>query len=719
MIPARLFLNRAGLSAALALLSADPGPLRVLRTSPSDGAPAAISVTFDRPVAGPLDRTVDPRRLITVTPAVTGATDWRDPVTLRLRPAGPLTPNTAYTVTISNQFQAMDGSRLGQPFSFTFRVRGPRVLAGWPAGPTTNPRYLTSDARFSLVFDVPPDRAGLERAAYLEFDKLCRSPGVVRLVLDSVRVISDSDRWDFREAGGWERDRSADRLGRVVVLTPERPLPPGCNGQLVMPASLDDEGRAQLQRWSFATHGEFRLARSNCGWDRTSCPTGPMVVRFSTPVRGAEVMRHVTLKPAVPFTVRDTAATSDQWSLDAVLKPRTWYAIVADSGLRDVFDQRLSGNPVVASTTTGYAPAINYSSGRAMVERVGLRTYGVSYVNLDTLEILLAPIPDSLEATFLARSEWSWPELWPALLPGATRRKLKVTSVRDQVRFYGIRLPVSSPATRRPTLLAIHVTSPQLDSASRMRRPIAVVQVTDLAIHVRVGLEDGVAWVTGASDGKARPGARVTLYNAAGKPIANATTDGQSLARFHDLGRNEQPGGPDEEEGGGYGGFEGYVAAVLGPDRALLGNSQYAPDLSPWRFNVYPAWGSDRLPVAAAVFTERGIYRPGEPLFAKAIVRTGLLGNLEVPASRDSLRWVFHDREGQNGTGVLQEAVVAPSAFGTADFAFRLPPTAALGSYDVAVQLRRDGRWTDVASEKKGRKGLFRELLSVRRSFSE
>jgi uncharacterized protein YfaS (alpha-2-macroglobulin family) len=252
-----------------------------------------------------------------------------------------------------------------------------------------------------------------------------------------------------------------------------------------------------------------------------------------------------------------------------------------------------------------------------------------------------------------------------------------------------------------------------------MRRPIAVVQVTDLAIHVRVGLEDGVAWVTGASDGKARPGARVTLYNATGKPIANATTDGQGLARFHDLGRNEQPGGPDEEEGGGYGGFEGYVAAVLGPDRALLGNSQYAPDLSPWRFNVYPAWGSDRLPVAAAVFTERGIYRPGEPLFAKAIVRTGLLGNLEVPASRDSLRWVFHDREGQNGTGVLQEAVVAPSAFGTADFAFRLPPTAALGSYDVAVQLRRDGRWTDVASEKKGRKGLFRELLSVRRSFGD
>ena len=41
---------------------------------------------------------------------------------------------------------------------------------------------------------------------------------------------------------------------------------------------------------------------------------------------------------------------------------------------------------------------------------------------------------------------------------------------------------------------------------------------------------------------------------------------------------------------------------------------------------------------------------------------------------------------------------MGPSPFGTADLAFRVPATAALGSYNVAVQLRRAGRWTDVAS---------------------
>ncbi|MBA3497935.1 MAG: Ig-like domain-containing protein, partial [Gemmatimonadales bacterium] len=74
------------------------------------------------------DRSVDPRAVFAIAPAVPGTVDWRDPVTLRFRPAAPLTPNTTYTVTVADRFTAMDGSRLREPHVFTFRVRGPRVL---------------------------------------------------------------------------------------------------------------------------------------------------------------------------------------------------------------------------------------------------------------------------------------------------------------------------------------------------------------------------------------------------------------------------------------------------------------------------------------------------------------------------------------------------------------------------------------------------------------
>ena len=630
-----------------------------------------------------------------------GTVDWRDPVTLRFRPSAPLTPNTSYTVTVADRFAAMDGSRLPRPYRFSFRVRGPRVLAGLPVGPNGGSRYLAADGRLDLVVDAPVDTAAVNAGAYLEFDRLCGTPGVVRLGVESQRAVAEGDPWEFREAGGLDRDRSADRLRRVVRLAPRRPLPHGCTGELVVPAAFDERGAASPRRWAFATYGDLRLTRASCNWTSGFCPAGPIVVAFSTPVRGAEVRRRLSLRPAVPFEIGDTAAERTEWALEAKLAPRTGYAVMVDRRITDVFGQTLAGNPVATAATTGFAPAINYASGRAVVERQALGTFALTYVNVDTLEVVTAPVPDSLEAEFLARSEWSWTDLWPALLPGARRQRLGVGHPRDRVQVYGVKLPV--PDHRRPgtpTLFAVQVTGPRLDSLSRRHRPIALLQVTDLGVHAKVGAEEGVVWVTGTGDGQPRAGARVELRDAKGKLVASSVTDSAGLARltgFRPPAAAGAAGAGEGDEGGS--GFQGYVAVMLGDDRALLGINEYDPDLSPWRFNVCSAWGSRRLPVAAAVFTERGIYRPGEPLYAKAVVRTGLLGALARPDPGDSLRWVFESRADQSGErGSLRDTTVALSPFGTADQKFVVPAGSPLGEYRVVAQLRREGRWTEIAA---------------------
>src|SRR5512138_2023750 len=104
MPAARLVLALAALSTASPTLAVaqSPAPLRVIRSSPAgDAAPnAEISVTFDRPVAGSLDRTIDATSIFRIEPAVAGRVEWRDPVTIRLRPAAPLVSGTRYAVTI-------------------------------------------------------------------------------------------------------------------------------------------------------------------------------------------------------------------------------------------------------------------------------------------------------------------------------------------------------------------------------------------------------------------------------------------------------------------------------------------------------------------------------------------------------------------------------------------------------------------------------------------
>src|SRR3989442_5126513 len=85
-------------------------PLKILRTAPTDEAAptSVVTVTFDRPVAGSLDRTVDPKAIFTIAPAVKGRLEWRDPATIRFTPAPPPPSYIDYYTTVSRTSSASD-----------------------------------------------------------------------------------------------------------------------------------------------------------------------------------------------------------------------------------------------------------------------------------------------------------------------------------------------------------------------------------------------------------------------------------------------------------------------------------------------------------------------------------------------------------------------------------------------------------------------------------
>ncbi|MEO8879915.1 MAG: alpha-2-macroglobulin family protein [Gemmatimonadaceae bacterium] len=695
----RLLKAALAIAGASAYLAAPRTPLRVLRATPADsaGRAATIEVTFDRPVAGSLDRSVDPRGVVSVVPAVPGRVEWRDPVTIVLTPSVLLSPAPRYTVTVGKGFRAMDGSRLAAPYTFSFRVRAPVLVGGLPVAKKTVPHFLTPSSGFALVYDGPVDLAQLSARAYLAMDASCAGGArAIKLEARTQRRLDQKDPWEYHDF------RGGDSLRRVVSLVPVSPLPLACSGAVVAPLELSAD-RPALSKWKFETYGSFRIANVSCETSVKFCPTGPLVVRFATPVRGSEVMRYVKVAPAVAFTVDDTTEESDRFVLDAHLKPHIAYAVIADTTMRDIFGQKLTGNPAAGYRTTGYEPSIDYAYGRITVERGGFGTLAVAHVNIDTLVVTAAPIPDSLEGQFIRRSEWNLGDLWTKVRAGARETRIPISIPADKPGVTGIKLPIS--ATGKPTLWAVQVERPHPDTATQRNPTIAVVQVTDLGVHAKIGAESGVVWVTGASDGKARAGATVTLYDYTGQVAATATTDAQGLATlsgFHGkpaavrdtaaADESEEGDGGDSGTGSGFQLFEGYVAASLGSDRALVGVSAYDPDLDPWRFNISPAYGGDRVPAAGALFTERGIYRPGDVLYAKAIVRNGSLGALTVPARADSMRWLFSTRDG----GSMLDSVVALSSFGTADVSIHLPGNAAIGTYALQIQTKRGAQWLPV-----------------------
>ena len=685
---------RLALAAALsaAVVSAD-GTLKVLRVSPLNTGESTedITVTFDRPVAGGLDSTVNPRTFFRITPRVAGKLEWRDPVTIRLHPAAPLPAGVTYTVTVANSFKAMDGSRLAAPYTFRFRVKGPRVMDAMPVNQWSNPRYLTPDTRFSLLVSAPADLSLLATLISVDVGACVPNKTIALRPVRQRRIGRMDERWQYY--GDWTADTTRDRR-RVIELVPVEPLPLSCAASLSVPERVDSATSART--WPFRTYGPLTVDSVRCGWGK-SCPTGPAHIYFSTPVSGAEIQRRVHLAPgAMSFTIGDTTQATAEWALPATLLPRTRYLVTIDSGLTDTFGQRLATRFTKSFGTTSYTPQVRYPYGRMVVERQGPRTLAVEHVNVESLTITIVGVPDSLEPRILG-SEGGWGDVWEKLKDQATVAVVPVRAGPDVPKVSAVRIPAVNAA--RPgaaTLQMIRISSPVVDTTRDRFTPTAVVQVTDLAVHARIGAEEGVVWVTGVGDGLPRRGARVTLYDNAGMTKATATTDADGVARLTAYARDTAQAEGDQEEECeycDYSGFEGSVAAVLGTDRAVASVSRYDPDLSPWQFNVYAAWGPDRLERAAAVFTERGIYRPGEPVYAKAIVRDGLLGALRTPRG-DSLRWVFTDRE----NSAVRDTTVPLSSFGTADLSYTIPADAPLGYYTVRVDRRLVGKWRSVAT---------------------
>ncbi|HEX8673530.1 MAG TPA: MG2 domain-containing protein, partial [Longimicrobium sp.] len=464
----------------------------------------------------------------------------------------------------------------------------------------------------------------------------------------------------------------------------------------MLPSSMDSVGGNPV-RWSFATYGPFRVVHAGC--PRTgSCHYGPATVVFSTPVKGADVLRHVRLArsggASRAFVIRDTSDYSDHWRLEGRLEPRQSYTITIDPALTDQFGQRLPAAGTSTFATPGVPPSVVYPHGKMIVEREGFRTLAVQHVNVDTLRVAVAEVPRAMEKVFLSQGWGRWADAWSRLAPTAARSSVPTRAARDVSSITGVRLPAPDARTpRRGTLLAVRVRGRGVDTIDDGGAPVALVQVTDLAVHARVGVDQAVVWVTGVSDGKARPGVSVMLHDTAGAVRATGATDARGIATLAGFRRPTVRGGQacsDECDES----FEGYVSAEAADDRALVGVSEYDPDLSPWQFGVYSAWGEGRAPAAGAVFTERGIYRPGEPVYAKAIVRRGPLGGLAPPAPGDSLRWTFDDREGKP----MRQATAALSSFGTAHQTMRLPAELPLGSYAVRIEMRREGEWREVGA---------------------
>jgi len=710
-------------------------PIRVVRHAPVDTARTGdvITISFDRPVVGSLDRTPDPARIVRVEPAIPVRVQWRDPTTLRIIPNEPLTPGGRYRVTVSNDFTAIDGGRLQAPYEFKLLTRGPRLLTSVP---TLYPQYansLTPNGTLQLVYSAPIDSAVFQRTARIE---ITEGPGCGRrsvpYAIRVQRAIATTDDYNLQYAGGWDGDTASNSFRRLLELQPTSRLPENCVGAVVLP-SLDPADRAEI-RYPITTAPRFALERFDCA--NPDCAAGQLLrLWFTAPIHRDSIARRIRLDPAVPFTIVDSGEPNRMWALRLAIQPRTTYRVTVDSLLTDVFDRRLGAT--AASVTTGdRIPALGHQLGFFTVSRAR-PVLRLTHVNVDSAELAIVPIPDTLRTTILdGRTDADSAARMIARLRDTVFQRIRIAAPFNAERVSEVPISFEPLGRSKGSLFAIRARilsrlerareesegdTVQIEPGVRLRgvsraiivsasgsrlAPIsqrtAIVQFTDLIANAKVADGWGAVFVTSATTGQPVRGARVTTRDTRDAVIASGVSDSTGIAELRQSATwvpSADTTPPRQWYYNPSGSDVRLIEVSRGADRLVLPTTQSGWDPQADAVDRLGATLAPSRLVRAIVLADRGIYRPGETVYLTATLRRGHTNAVQIPARGDSLRLrITHSVPGEREPVTVRDTILRANDFGTAADSLVLGRTWALGDYTVYVDAKVYHKWQNAGT---------------------
>ncbi|HET8733519.1 MAG TPA: MG2 domain-containing protein, partial [Anaeromyxobacteraceae bacterium] len=656
-------------------LPGSDGSLAVVAAGPRGRAHGIVvpTITFSKPVV-PLEAAtaVRPAPAVLAPPAV-GEWRWLGSSSVEFAPAAPLPEGTRFTVTVPAGLKALDGSVLAEPFSWTFETPPPAILS---ADPRDGWAWVRPGDAFSVNFDRPV--ADLGRHVSL------RAGGeAVPLRVTGPFRVADEER-ALRKAEGWDVDDEPDPRDRRVryALAPERPLPAATALELAVDGELHgEEGPlpvGQGRTWRYRTQGGMALegAKGCSGVDR--CPYGPILVRTSNLADPRTVKGRVRVEPPVEIDwdrvqVNEPTGWESDWhphfSLPGRFRPGVTYTVTVAPGIRDALGQEAGGGRFTVRMDD-LEPALDMARGVALLEASGDGALPAQVENLTRLEVMVWRLTPPEVARLLA-AQAGKPGAKLPLPANARSQDVDLGTERNVTRTRPI--PVRALLDgARTALFYARVRAPELDP--QRSPPVTVLgQITDLAVHAKLGTTSGVVWVTRISDGKPAGGATVTVHGPKGDVIFTGKADAQGVCDVPGLGGRDE--WSTRAPGKGW-----LVAATLGGDTGITLSTWSGP-FHPWFFGVDGDWDGTEPRSLGTVFTDRGIYRPGQEVHVKGVARYRRLGAIETPPAGTRVRVALVTPRGAE----VQARDVTTTAYGTFSTRFEVEKGAPLGTWSVVA----------------------------------
>jgi alpha-2-macroglobulin len=624
----------------LALAEAEDGPLAVVYASPQGkvAGPSEITILFNRAMRELGDATKGEPPPITLEPAIPGQWQWTGSRALSFIPARPggggsyrLPYATSFRVTVPRGTKSVSGEALERDFSFSFETERPRLES---TSPYQSARGLTQDTRFDLFLSQPVTVDALRRSVAFEV-------GDKPTTFSIERVSSDNDK-HFR-------------------LIPSAPLALDSAIEIQVKKGLvGREGALPSEKdvtLGYRTYGPLEVSDIGCSWGRSreGCPHGAgITVDFTNPVDLKAAKATISIQPSVKFSVPpwiEEGDTRSSFPIDAKFLPGQKYTITVSGALVDQYGQKLRAPRTETVTFADVPPMVRVGLTDGVLEPTVRRDFQIGHVNADAISVQAFKLD---EDTIVAMNATTMPNA-DLLARTTTKPKAVAKSRRNVVERFTLSLDdILGAKGRGPFAVVASWGTGRYAEQTR-----TVAQVTDLGITAKLSREGSFFVVTRLSDAKPVKGAEVRVRRP-GVPTLSKTSDAEGIVLFS---KAELEPKFDEDVG---------VVFVKTPDDSawyplddMLGNYEFDPSEDG---------------ALGVVFDDRGIYRPGEKVEVKGIVREPKAIGLATPSGGP----VQVKVEGPSGD-VIASVPASLSAFGTFHATVTVPATAPLGTYGLSA----------------------------------
>jgi uncharacterized protein YfaS (alpha-2-macroglobulin family) len=639
------------------------GELQVSQVFPMDGAKdvasdAVITVIFNRPVV-PLviaeERTDLPDPL-TISPETSGKGEWVNTSVYAFRPDKNLKGGVKYSVTVkAGLADSTDESHLAQAYTWQFSTSQPSIklfeLSNGRANPEDNYQNFLLDDYFRIYFMQPMQRDSTEAALSLV------SRNGEKALLTTL--------WN---------DSST-----TLIITPTQHLSIGTAYTLKLDANaLADTGSALKEglSWNFKTvPPPAILSTRPANGARETDFNSEFNIKFASPMRIDTVKSRIVITPKPEKDV-EWWYNDWEWSISGYfLQPSTTYEIRMQPGMEDIYGNKIQTEKVVRFTTAPRQPeaSLVMPYDTAFMRAGGppeAQEFYAAYANVKSVKFGLYSLTAEQFMSLMTGkiSSYKYQPASSSLVwsldkvNGGKQNERTLESYRPQAEggkplapgFYFLTMDAAE----------VYHGGPFAD--------FRLLIVASSNLTFKSSTTDGLVWLTDMETGKPVADAPVKIYDDSNQVIGQGSTDKDGKL-YLDL-----PAPPET-----YATRFAIAGSSAGPGQQAFGFASTS-----WGSGVnlydYGAWSNYYAPAnqpTAYVYTERPIYRPGQPVYYKGIVRVdkdldySLLDYSQVTVRISS----FEEK--------VYEEDLPLSSMGTFDGKLILDNEAALGYYTIEVLL--------------------------------